>query len=108
MSSELLHFPSLISHQQLLEIVIFLLAFDFFDLFNDSIVVSRSVYITDYTECNREVGTFHQSQLQLKRIILAVCVVDKDILFCDTVLTQFHYLQPEAFLHQSELLVFTK
>ena len=30
------------------------------------------------------------------------------ILFCDTVLTQFHYLQPEAFLHQSELLVFTK
>mgnify|MGYP000979772706 CR=1 FL=1 len=88
--------------------MIFFLAFDFFDLFSDSIIVSWSIYITDYTECNREVGTFHQSQLQLKRIILAVCVVDQDFLCRDAVLTKFHYLQPEAFLHQSEFLIFTK
>ena len=59
MNSELLHFPSIIRHQQLLEIVIFLLAFDFFDLSNYSIIVSWSIYIADHTECNREIRTFH-------------------------------------------------
>lgn len=32
-NGELLHLPSIIRHQQFLEIVIFLLAFDFFNLF---------------------------------------------------------------------------
>ena len=92
----LLHFPSIISHQQLLEIVVFLFAFDFFDLFCNCIIVGRSIYIADYTECNREVGTFHQGQFQLKCIVLAVCIVDKNIFFCDTVFTEFHSVDGAA------------
>ncbi len=56
----------------------------------NSIVVSRSFHIADNTECNREVGTFHQGKLQLQGVVHAVGIVDKDILLCNAVLTEFH------------------
>ena len=89
----LLHFPSIISHQQLLEIVVFLFAFDFFDLFCNCIIVGRSIYIADYTECNREVGTFHQGEFQLQGVVLAMGVVDKNILFRNAVLAELHHFE---------------
>ena len=88
--------------------MIFLLAFDFFNLFCYSVIVGRCLYFTNHTECNREIGAFHQSQLQLKSIVLAMSIVNQNIFFCDAILAKFYHFQSETFLHQSELFVFTE
>lgn len=43
------YFPSVVSHKQFIEIVIFLFAFHFFDLLHNCIVVCRSFHITNYS-----------------------------------------------------------
>ena len=40
--------------------------------------------------------------------IHAMCIVNQNVFFCNSILTQFHHFQSEAFLHQSEFLVLAK
>ena len=69
------------------------------------IIVGGGFHIADYAEGNREVRAFHQGKFQLQGVVLAMGVVDKNILFRDAVLAELHHFQPEAFLHQSVFVV---
>ena len=85
-----------------------LLAFDFFDLLGHGSLVGRGFHVTDDAEGNGEVGAFHEGELQLQRVVLAVCVVDEDVFLGNAVFADFDDLQAEAFLHEAVLTVFAE
>ena len=75
----------------------------------NGIVVGRSLYIADYTESDGEsILRCHHSQLQLQSVVLAVSVVYQYIVDGVAILANLNYLQSEALLYQSELVVLAK
>ena len=104
----LFHFPSIIGHQQLLEVVIVLLGAHFLDLGMYGFVVGRLVHIADDTEGDGEVRSFHQSEFQLQGVVHAVGVVHQNVFLGDSVFAKLHHFQAEAFLHQAIFAVFTE
>ena len=86
--------------------MILLLAFDLFDLFCYCCLVGRCLYVADNTKSYREaVLVVHHGKLQLQSVIFAVSVVYKNVLLCNTILTNLYNLQSEAFLYETKLIV---
>ena len=89
--------------------MILLLSLHLFNLSGYAVIVGGSIHIADDTEGNGEaVVVTHQGKLQLQRVVLAVSIMNEDILLRDAVLTNLHDFQAETFLHESELIVGTK
>ena len=78
------------------QVVILFLGGYLFDLCMYGIIVGGGFHVADYAEGNREVRAFHQGKFQLQGVVLAMGVVDKNILFRDAVLAELHHFQPEA------------
>ena len=89
--------------------MVFLLSLHILYLLLNGIVVCRSLNIADDTKCYWEsVLVVHHRKFQLQSVVLTVGIVNEYILLCDSVLTDFHYLQSESFLHESVFVVLTK
>ena len=105
----LLHFPNVVGFQQFSKAVVRFLGTYLFYLCFYSIVVGGCLHITDYTQCDGEsIVVSHQGQLELERVVLAMSIVNKDIVDRNIVLTNLHDFQREAVLHQSVLLLVAK
>ena len=105
----LLHFPNIVGFQQFSKAVVRFLGTYLFYLCLYRIVVGGCLHITDYTQCDGEsIVVSHQGQLELERVVLAMSIVDQDIVDRNVVLTNFHDFQRETVLHQSVLLLVAK
>ena len=105
----LFHFPNVVGFEELHEVVVFLLTLHLFDLLSNGSLIGRSLYVADYTESHWEsMLVVHHGELQLQGVVLTVSVVNEDVLLCDAILADLHYLQTEALLHKTELVVLTE
>ena len=102
----LAHFPDIVGFEELSEVVILLLGRNLFYLSIDSIVVSRRINVADHTESNGEtIVVTHQGEFQLQSVVLAVSIVNENIVNGTAILTNLNHLQSEALLYQTELIV---
>ena len=84
MLSLLFHFPDVVGFKQFAEVVILLRCLDLLYLLGYCFIVGRSLNVADNTESNGEtVVIAHQSELQLQGVVLAVCIVNEDIVLGD-------------------------
>jgi len=103
---KLLYSPNVIGLKKFSEVVILLGSLDLFNLCSNCIIVGWSLNVTDNTKSNWEtVAIAHQCKLELQGVVLAVSIVNKDILFSDAILANLDNLQTETFLNQTELIV---
>lgn len=105
---KLFDLPNIISLKKLGEVMILLFLGHLIELSPDGVVVGGSLDITDDTESHWEVRTLHESELKLERVVLAMSVMDKNIVNGDTILTNLDNLEAKALLNEAELLVFTE
>ena len=103
--ARLLHFPNIVGFEEFGEVVVRLLGSDFVKLRIDSFVVGRSVHVTDDSECDREIRSFHHGEFELEGVVLAMSVVNEHVVEGVSVLTNFDYFESKALLHESELVV---
>lgn len=83
--------------------------FHLFNLSGDAIIIGRSLHVADDTQSDREsVAIAHQSKLQLQGIILAVSIVNEDILLGDAVFTNLNDFQSESFLNKAVFTILTE
>ncbi len=79
---------------------------DFVDLCGDSLIVGGSSHIANHAEGDGEaVAVAHEGQFQLQGVVLAVGIVDENVVEGVAVLANLHDLQAEALLHEAELVV---
>ena len=105
----LFHFPNIIGFQQFCKVMIFLLTADFFYLGCHTLIVGRSINITDNTQGYGEsVAITHESKLQLQGVVFTMSVVDKHVFQGVAVFTDTNNLQAKALLYKSELIVLTE
>ena len=88
----LFNFPSFIGLEQLAESMVFLALLDFFYLCMNSFVVGDSLHIAYYTQCNREVRSFHQCQFKVQCGVLAMCVMNKNVFLGNAILANLYNL----------------
>ena len=89
--------------------MVFLLHLDLLYLCCNGIVIGRSWYIADDTEGNGEaVAIAHEGELQLECVVLAVGVMNEDVIQGVAILTDFHDLESEALLDKAKLVVLTE
>ena len=80
--------------------MVFLHTRNFFELSINSVVVGGCLYVTNYTKGNGEsVAVAHQGELQLQGIVLAVSIVNKNIIEGVAILADFYHLQAKALLN---------
>ena len=106
--ARLLHFPNIVGFEEFGEVVVRLLGSDFVKLRIDSFVVGRSVHVTDDSECDREIRSFHHGEFELEGVVLAMSVVNEHVVEGVSVLTNFDYFESKALLHESELIVLSE
>ena len=105
----LFYFPDVVGLKELGKVVILLGGLYLLNLSGYCIVIGGSLNVTDDAECNGEsVTVTHQGELELQGVVLAVCIVYKDILEGDAVLADLYDLKAESLLNQSELIVLTE
>ena len=86
--------------------MVFLFALNLFDLLSNGSLVGRSLHVADNAESNRETMLIvHHGKLQLQGVVLAVGIMNKDILLRYAVLANLHHLQAEALLNKTILVV---
>ena len=109
LEGRLFYFPNIIGFQKLGEVMILLLSLHLFYLSRYAVVVGGSIHIADDAEGDGEtVVVSHQGKLQLQGVVLAMGIMNQDILLGDAVLTNLHHLQTETFLNETELVVRTE
>ena len=109
LEGRLFYFPNIIGLEELGEVVILLLSLHLLYLSGYAVVVGGSIHIADDTEGDGEtIVVSHQGKLQLQGVVLAMGIMNKDILLGDAVLTNLHHLQTETFLNETELVVRTE
>ena len=80
-ASQLFYFPDVVGFKELSKVVILLGGLYLLNLSGYCIVIGGSLNVTDNTECYGEsVTVTHQGELELQGVVLAVCIVYKDIL----------------------------
>ena len=73
------------------------------------VVVGGCLYVADHTEGDGETILWrHHGELQLQGVVFAVGIVHEYVVEGVAILTDFHYLQTETLLYESELIVLTE
>ena len=104
----LFYSPDIIGLKQFGEGVVGLLGFYFFNLSGNAFVVGGTFHVAYYAEGNREVWSFHHSQLELQGVVLTVGVVNKQIFLGYAILAYLDYLHAKSFLHNTIFIILTK
>ena len=104
--NSLSYLPRVVSFQQLGKVVVFLLCTDFCYLGMYGFVIGGSINVADDAKSHGEsVAIAHQGELQLQGVVLAVGIVYQYVVQRVAVFSYLYYLQTEALLYQSELVV---
>ena len=89
----LFYFPGIPAIQQVFHTMDLRNFLYFFDLIVQSLVVSMRFDITDNSQGNRELRSFHIDEHPMQERIGIMCIVNQDIFFSDTVFTDFDHFQ---------------
>ena len=104
---QLFYFPDVVGFQEFCKVVILLGSLYLLNLCGYGVVIGGSLDVADNAQCYGEsVAVAHQGELELQGVVLAVCIVYKDILQGDSVLTNLDNLEAESVLNESELMDF--
>lgn len=104
----LLYLPNIVGLKQFGKVVVRFLGLELLYLIIDGPIVGWCFDIADDAESNRKIGTFHQSQFQLERIVLTMGVMYENVLFGNAVLSKLDDFQIETVLNETEFIIFSK
>ena len=112
----LFHFPSITREEEILQGTLWLLALDVLDLLLDSLIVGHGLNVADHSESDwKLVGSTsiavwrvaHHSELEVEGRIGLLGVMNEEILLCDAVLADGHWLDVPAIEDETLIAVLT-
>ena len=102
----LFNLPDVVGFEEFREVVILLLRGNLVKLSVNRVVIGWSIHVANHSEGDGEsIFRRHHRELQLQGVILAMGIVNENVIDGIAVLTDLHNLQAEALLYESELVV---